>query len=712
MHDVTVNLHARFSDTSYRVTFYDEDGKVISIKDVHEGGKADASGVYVKAAPDETITGWTTTKNGTDKFDFNTTITSDTSLYPLLKYGKWAYFNTNGGSQTAPEHFTAGSTVKKPKDPSKTGYSFAGWYTDYALNNKWNTESTYDNNVTFYAAWTEAKTAPYTIAYFEQDANDDYYTFVNSDTEYGNVGEMTQVSAYTAPQSFNDVQKKELKGFHVLDITQQTINRDGSTVVNVKYDRNVYTIKFFSTAVYNGPEFENLRINARYGAYIGDKWPEVPSFTYDYHSHGSKEWRIDCNMPVRTQSSIEVMPFGGAMYYAYDAKQWYDNDKSMFLIQRFREVLDGEKGERTRDGKRYGDCTTDTVYRKGYPLDLPNEDRYAIPGFSFVYDINDNIQMGNSGYLVAYYYTRNSYTITYCDSLSETVFKRVEKKYGVDILDATSYTPTKTGYTFVGWYDNDKCIGDAVDVETRYGKTMPDYGVTLYAKWNNNGSESGKAASFNVDFDLNGATGSIASQRIEEDDYVVKPVDPTKEGYRFNGWTLNGNSFEFQTPVTDNIVLKADWLKTGTGYTLTYYVGANAVNASGAATQYMEGVKTAVSAAPSIDSGKTFLGWYIADAPDHIYYPGQTYTVSASDADNNVIKFIAKLGDKKSTASLGYNSNYPEGADLSQQHTIVNKLVNNSVQTLYSATVAGFTIPDGCTFAGWNTQADGKGTTY
>ena len=64
--------------------------------------------------------------------------------------------------------------------------------------------------------------------------------------------------------------------------------------------------------------------------------------------------------------------------------------------------------------------------------------------------------------------------------------------------------------------------------------------------------------SFTVTF--NSALGSnVESQTINENETATKPVDPTREGYVFGGWTYNGVEYDFATPVTSDITLTAKW---------------------------------------------------------------------------------------------------------------------------------------------------------
>ena len=61
-----------------------------------------------------------------------------------------------------------------------------------------------------------------------------------------------------------------------------------------------------------------------------------------------------------------------------------------------------------------------------------------------------------------------------------------------------------------------------------------------------------------VTFDSNG--GSLVTERIvEKDSIVVKPKNPTKEGYDFVEWQLDGKTYDFSSKITKSINLVAVW---------------------------------------------------------------------------------------------------------------------------------------------------------
>lgn len=109
--------------------------------------------------------------NGTQEFDFKTTITNNITLVAKwkkietpeepVKVKKYTVkFNTDGGSTIADKTISENQTVTKPTDPIKNGYTFIGWYYNDILYN-FNTPVTTDINLT--AKWEKMQTITYSI---------------------------------------------------------------------------------------------------------------------------------------------------------------------------------------------------------------------------------------------------------------------------------------------------------------------------------------------------------------------------------------------------------------------------------------------------------------------------------------------------------------------------------------------------------------------
>ena len=116
--------------------------------------------------------------------------------------------------------------------------------------------------------------------------------------------------------------------------------------------------------------------------------------------------------------------------------------------------------------------------------------------------------------------------------------------------------PTKDGYVFMGWY-----YGEDINSGQFTSQSIVKDNLTLYARWAIN--------AYTVTFDSNGGT-LVESQLVEDNDKAIKPVDPTKEGYTFFGWFINGDEkWVFAGyDVTQNITLTAHW--SINSYIVTY----------------------------------------------------------------------------------------------------------------------------------------------
>lgn len=120
-------------------------------------------------------------------------------------------------------------------------------------------------------------------------------------------------------------------------------------------------------------------------------------------------------------------------------------------------------------------------------------------------------------------------------------------------IDGTSksYVPFKPadpvleGHEFMGWFTDPGCTKpfDWTSEVSRH--------TTLYAGWS--------GVFHTVSFDYDGGTGSASDLRIADGGIATAPADPVKEGFDFDGWYLGDERFDFSSPVTSDIALKAHW---------------------------------------------------------------------------------------------------------------------------------------------------------
>lgn len=121
--------------------------------------------------------------------------------------------------------------------------------------------------------------------------------------------------------------------------------------------------------------------------------------------------------------------------------------------------------------------------------------------------------------------------------------------------------PTKEGYKFLGWYYK---VGEEEKVFD-FENTIVTENIVIYAKWEKieqqvspKSSSQNKTNTYVVTFDSNGGS-KVSSQTVKENNIAKKPADPTKSGYTFVEWRLNGKAYNFNSKVTKNITLVAVW---------------------------------------------------------------------------------------------------------------------------------------------------------
>ncbi|WP_307997933.1 InlB B-repeat-containing protein [uncultured Bifidobacterium sp.] len=163
--------------------------------------------------------------------------------------------------------------------------------------------------------------------------------------------------------------------------------------------------------------------------------------------------------------------------------------------------------------------------------------------------------------------------------------------------------PTRDGYTFKGWQ-----LGGA-----DFDFTTPVTGdITLTAVWEENKTPT--PVTHKVTFDTNGGS-AVDSQTVDDGATAVKPADPTRDGYTFNGWTLDGKPFDFSQPVTGDITLEAQWEKNETPAPVTHTVRFRTNGGNAIPMQTVEDGKTVGRPADPTRPGHTFAGWLLDGEP-------------------------------------------------------------------------------------------------
>ena len=106
--------------------------------------------------------------------------------------------------------------------------------------------------------------------------------------------------------------------------------------------------------------------------------------------------------------------------------------------------------------------------------------------------------------------------------------------------------PVRSGFIFEGW----ELDGELFDFDTPVTKD-----IKLIARWR---LENPDVELLKLTFDSNGGT-RVQEFEVIKGKAVTKPLNPTRNGFTFKGWHLDGKLFDFNTPITEDTTLKAEW---------------------------------------------------------------------------------------------------------------------------------------------------------
>ena len=218
-------------------------------------------------------------------------------------------------------------------------------------------------------------------------------------------------------------------------------------------------------------------------------------------------------------------------------------------------------------------------------------------------------------------WTAKSLTVTY-DTQGGSSVSSGSTKTGGGIFVSPGI-PTRTGYTFNGWYAN-ATGGSALTFPYAHGETGD---FTLYAQWS--------AVTYTITYAKNGATGNLAtsSETYSTGGTAISlPGRGTlvKAGHTFAGWSVGGN-----TPVlsggyttTSNVTLSAVW--TPISYTITYNPNSGDSTPTQASLTIGQTftLANAITRAPSSGISYQFAGW---DNGTTIFQAGELVTIGTAN---------------------------------------------------------------------------------
>ena len=480
-------------------------------------------------------------------------------------------------------------------NPQKPGYTFTGWSGEIPK-----TMPVIENPLSFTANW-EKGTAGFTVVFWYENANDVGYSVAGTFTP-ADVAPGTQKSSGDYQnQSFEGRDDKHFT-YNADKAETVTVNGDGSTVLNVYYTRNTYTLTFKeggakvlscgkvehkhsdSCCKYGGTgldhwyhrdsccklglseythsnkcyKYSDLTITAKYGADIHSNFPIKDG-------NETIWWKVPdgCQsfVPGNNLGTIDTMP-GENITFEKDASE--SGAKIYYYVQ----TLNGAAGDTTLNGKNYKQYkVVDLTYSSSTSLTYA-EEFHPITGFtqgdSNPYLPKDGkVRMKHNNYL---YYTRNSYNLSFNNYNAVVAGKGGSVQYEAP-LSSYYFKPDypdkleKNAYVFSGWYTTSGCFeGSEADLNTL---TMPASDLVLYAKWVPK-THTVKTYLTKDVLDNNGQAIQTWTDVPHGTALTDPPANWEREPYTFVGWfyisdTDEEKAFDFSMPVNRDLNLYAKW---------------------------------------------------------------------------------------------------------------------------------------------------------
>lgn len=496
-------------------------------------------------------------------YEDTATIAADGSTVVELYYDRNYYlmnFDLDGGYGVEPIYARYGAPISVGT-PTKPGYTFDGSWTP-AL-----PDTMPVNGGTYTAKWT-AGSADYLVQYWLENANDANYSYDTSVSRSADVGTVINGSG-----------DKSYTGFHFDHADQNvTVNGDGTSVVNVYYKRNTWTLRFADVRgalKCTKTEHSHSDSCCKYGGTSITHW-----------SHSNSCCKLGLSSHTHNDNCYYDYVEFKNIKYGEDTTKYWNQAPSGYLWYTtkngdtfYTAAPDMPNDNLTIYGKSSSGSSTIHYYEKGTTTSIKpdltvrkadwsftKEDYIAIPGFTY----SSNRTSGSQYYL---YYTRNSYKLDF--NSNGKIVKSGTISYDA-ALKSHYFVPAYPdglepyAYQFAGWYTDPGCT-NVVDWDTA---KMPYNNTVFYAKWAPvthtvmTWLTDAKETPVNV--------GGSNVQTVNHREPATNPGTPSNGKYTFVGWFYKDadgteHAFDFSMPVTKDLDLYAKWSSnTLMEYTIHY----------------------------------------------------------------------------------------------------------------------------------------------
>ena len=676
--------------------------------------------------------GWNTKADGSgtayaDKASVKNLTTANGGTVTL--YAQWTAnkytvaYNANGGSGTmAADTATYGSGyVTKANAFSRTGYTFKGWNekadgtgTDWTnwIGKSWTW--TYTKNITLYAQWT-AKNV--TVTFHRNTDNNDTTTSQQTFT-YDVVGQKFtdkgwNKTGYTLLGWSTDKNATNASYSVTNGVSNDWINKNSPKVdLYGVWKANIYTVKYDGNGNTGGSTANSSH------TYDTAKALTANGYTRTGYSFNGWNTKADgSGTAYADKASVKnLSSTNGATVTLY--AQWTANKYTVAYN------ANGGSGTMATDTVSYGTgyvTKTNAFTRTGYTFKGWNEkadgtgsDWTSWIGKSWTWTYTKNITLYAQWTANQYQLTLNPNNGSFSDGTTAAKTLNPDLIYnGYNWCDISSQKVSRTGYTFDGWYDkasggekvydvNGSCVTGTYWKNNIYQHTG---NLTIYAHW----TAKNVTVTFHRNTDSNDTTTS--QQTFTYDVVGQKFTDKgwSKTGYTLLGWSTDKNATNASYSVTNGV--SNDWINKNSPkvdlygvwkaniYTVKYDGNGN-TGGSTANSSHTYDTAKALTANGYTRTGYSFNGWNTKADGSGTAYADKASVKNLSSTNGATVTLYAQWTANKYTVT--YNANGGTGTMANQELTYDK-----------SATLNANTFKrTGYRFNGWNTKADGTGTSY
>lgn len=601
-----------------------------------------------------------------------------TAVFELKSYT--VTWNANGGTVSpAFVSKTHGSTLGTLPTPTRAAtaeysYTFAGWFTAASGGTQISSTTTVTGNVTYYAHWTATKRS-YTATF---NGNGGSTPSPSSITKEYNAALGTLPTCSRTGYTFLGWYTASSGGTKISTTT--VVTKD--ITYYAQWSINSYTLTFNPNGGTVTPTSKDLEYNSAYGTLPTPTRASDAQYTYTFAG-----WYTAATGGTQVTAATKMAAKDTTVY-----AHWASNTRSYTVsYQTTYGTLNRTSQSVAYNSK--GSCT----------LTMPDntaEFTYTFVGW-YTAANGGGTKVGSEltletpaikGTVTYYaYVTRStkSYTHTFNANGGGTVNPAtITKAYNTAL--GTLPTVSRTGYTFVGWFDTSAASGGTQATTT----TKVTGTKTWYARWSIN--------SYTFTFDKNGGNTPSATAITKEYNTAVGTLPTCTRNadntytYAFAGWfdtsaSSGGTQLTTTTKVISNKTWYARWTPTYKNYTVTWDGNGGTPSKSSSSFHYNDALGTLPTATRT---GYTFKGWSTS----------KTGTVNVS----TTTKVTANVTYYAVWTINSYTWTFDANGGTGDTTKTLN--YNATLSTLPTASRAS-TAANNYTFAGWfDTDASTGGT--